>query len=108
MQKGRKRMSFMQKQVTEKELWWAVETTHGTEFLPVDLIGKEPADSEAFREYCEGDVLSWEQQEGYGARLPAPGYLDCTEWTVFDTAEEAEQYLEEMYGDEASEDEVSE
>jgi hypothetical protein len=57
-------MAFMQKQVTEKTLWWVVETTHGTEFLPFDLIGKEPADSEAFRDYCEGDVLSWEQREG--------------------------------------------
>jgi hypothetical protein len=57
-------MGFMQKQVTEKKLWWEVETTHGTEFLPVDLIGKEPADSESFRDYCEGDVLSWEQREG--------------------------------------------
>jgi len=41
--------------------------------------------------------------EGYGARLSAPGYLDCTEWAVFDTVAQAEQYLEEMYGDEESE-----
>jgi hypothetical protein len=101
-------MGFMQKQITEKKLWWIVETTQGTDALPVDLIGKAPADSEAFRDYCEGDVLSWEQREGYGARLSAPGYLDCTDWTVFDTSEEAEKYLEEMYGDEDGEDEVSE
>jgi hypothetical protein len=29
--------------------------------------------------------------------LSAPGYLDCTDWQIFDTAEEAEQYLEEFY-----------
>ncbi len=92
-------MSFMEKQVTEKKLWWIVETTQGTECFPVDLIGKEPADSEAFHDYCEGDVQSWEQREGFGARLSAPGYLDCTPWSVFDTEEEAEQYLEETYGD---------
>ena len=92
-------MSFMEKQVTEKKLWWIVETTQGTECLPVDLIGKEPADSEAFRDYCEGDVQSWEQREGFGARLSAPGYLDCTPWSVFDTQEEAEKYLDETYGD---------
>jgi hypothetical protein len=25
--------------------------------------------------------------------------LDCTEWTVFDTEDEAREYLEEMYPD---------
>jgi hypothetical protein len=96
-------MSFMQKQVTDKKLWWIVETTQGTECLPFDLIGKDPEDSEAFRDYCEGAVQSWEQREGFGARLSAPGYLDCTEWAVFDTPAEAEAYLEEMYGDDEEE-----
>ena len=100
-------MGFMQRQVTEKQLWWEVETTHGTEWLPVELIGKEPADSDAFADYCEGDVLSWEQREGFGARLSAPGYLDCTEWSVFDTAEAAETYLAENYPDD-EEDETEE
>lgn len=36
---------------------------------------------------------------GHGVRLSAPGYLDCTEWSVFDTEEEAVKYLDEMYGD---------
>ena len=36
---------------------------------------------------------------GYGARLSAPGYLDCTEWAVFETEDEAREYLEEMYPD---------
>ena len=35
--------------------------------------------------------------EGYGARLSAPGYMDCTEWTVFETREEAEEFLREEY-----------
>ena len=90
-------MGFMERQITQKQLWWEIETTHGTEWLPVELVGKEPADSDAFADYCEGDVLLWRQREGFGARLSAPGYLDCTEWTVFDTAEEAEAYLDEYY-----------
>lgn len=36
----------------------------------------------------------------YGARLSAPGYLDCTEWTVHSSAAEAKEYLEEVYGEE--------
>ena len=101
-------MGFMERQVTGKKLWWEVETTHGAVFLPVDLIGKEPADSDAFADYCDGRVLSWAQREGFGARLSAPGYLDCTEWTVFDTAEEAQAYLEETYPEEEEEDDMKE
>ena len=39
-----------------------------------------------------------EHKHGWGARLSAPGYLDATEWAVFDTKQEAAQYLLEMYG----------
>jgi hypothetical protein len=101
-------MGFMQRQVTEKKLWWEVETTHGTEFLPVESIGKEPADSDAFADYREGDVLSWEQREGFGARLSAPGYLDCTEWSVFDTEKEAQEYLDEYYPEDEEDETESE
>ena len=48
----------------------------------------------------------------WGARLSAPGYLDCTEWCVFDTEAEAAQYLLDTYydqpDDEMSEDEKEE
>lgn len=33
------------------------------------------------------------KRNAYGARTHAPGYLDSTEWTVFDTEEEALEYL---------------
>ena len=39
------------------------------------------------------------------AGLSAPGYLDCTPWSVFETEEEAEQYLAEMFGDDEEESE---
>jgi hypothetical protein len=96
-------MSFMQRQVTRKMSWWQIETTAGTVFLAVEDIGTEPADSSAFEDYCEGQVQSWELIQGYGARLSAPGYLDCTEWSVFDSPEEAEAYLQEMYGEDEEE-----
>jgi hypothetical protein len=53
--------------------------------------------------YTEGTPLSWENVKGFGARLSAPGYLDCTEWTVFDTEDEAREYLAENYPDEDDE-----
>lgn len=37
----------------------------------------------------------------YGARLSAPGYLDCTDWAVFADEQEAIDYiLAAYYGDE--------
>jgi len=32
-----------------------------------------------------------------GCRLSAPGYLDCTEWSVFDTIQEARAFIENTY-----------
>ena len=100
-------MSFMQQQVTHKQRWIRAETSQGTDFLPTDLVGdlmnsgysdeSDEADRATLQQYCEGTVESWESLLGYGARLSAPGYMDCTEWVVFDTAEEAEAYLDETY-----------
>ena len=110
-------MAFMQRQITRKLDWYRVETTSGTCFLAKEDIGNYPdADAEsvsqgvyplaveALQQYCEGDIESWETIRGYGARLSAPGYLDCTDWSVFDTPELAEGYLDEYYPDEDGQD----
>ena len=100
----------MQDQVTTCQRWLEVETTNGTEYLPVDLVGDLPDsqfldggitedNSADVQAYCDGTVQSWKNIKGYGARLSAPGYMDCTEWAVFDTPDKAEQYLQEMYHD---------
>ena len=105
-------MPFMKKQITDKVRWLRVETNYGIEFVSVYDTGFDWPNSEGLpedtlqesldelRDYCEGKPVSWENIQGYGARLSAPGYLDCTEWTVFDTPERAREYLKEMYGDE--------
>lgn len=106
-------MSFMQKQITIKSKWLRVETTHGTEFIPSELVNgvatcaaddveNMPIWFNKVQEYTEGEPQEWEWIEGYGARMSAPGYMDCTEWAVFDTVKEAEDYLEEYYGDDES------
>jgi hypothetical protein len=108
-------MSFMQKQITVNQSWIEVETTHGTEFLDAVSLGINIRDSQTkthpltdkereetiskLSPYCEGAIQEWKTIRGYGARLSAPGYLDSTEWTVFDTEKEAETYLAETYGD---------
>lgn len=110
-------MGFMQRQVTIKQRWLKVETKHGTEFINVYDTGFDWPNSEGLtnaalassleqlRDYCDGEPLSWENIEGYGARLSAPGYLDCTEWTVFDSVDEANAYLNENFPEDEDEEE---
>lgn len=106
-------MGFMQRQVTRKMNWIQVETNVGTEYIPGDLgifvrnseCASQPLTETELHEsrkklqdYVEGSVIhSWENIRGYGARLSAPGYLDCTEWNVFPTEQEAREYLDENY-----------
>ena len=113
---------FMQRQITGNENWLRVETNVGTEFIRIADVSLFVRNSEtqtqpltegeklnarrATRQYVEGEPESWENIKGYGARLSAPGYLDCTEWTVFDTEEEAKAYLDENYPEEDEEDDT--
>lgn len=117
-------MGFMQRQITGKENWLRVETNHGTYCVRVgdvslfvrnsDCIAQPLTEAERentidkIRDYVEGTPQSWENILGYGARLSAPGYLDCTEWSVFDTPEEAQEYLEEYYPEDEEEEESAE
>lgn len=52
--------------------------------------------------YMEGD-LDEEQTFTFKlqflARMSAPGYLDCTDWTAHDTEEKAQRYLLDTYAD---------
>jgi len=105
--------NFMQRQVTGNENWLQVETTQGTEFVRIadtslfvrnsDCPSQPLTDDEReatidnIRDYVEDTPKSKQNIKGYGARLSAPGYLDCTPFVVFDTQEEAEQYLTDEY-----------
>lgn len=112
--------NFMQRQITGFENWLRVETARGTDFVRIadvslfvrnsETLTHPATDAELFaakvkiQPYTDGEPLSWENIKGYGARLSAPGYLDCTEWAVFDTEEEAREYLDEMDEDEPEQD----
>jgi hypothetical protein len=105
--------NFMQRQITGNENWLRVETTQSTEFIRESDVclfvrnsecasqpltdDEREATIETIQQYTEGTPQSWENIKGYGARLSAPGYLDCTEWSVFDTEREAREYLDEYY-----------
>jgi hypothetical protein len=80
--------------------WFIVDTTQGTVAIPQNYVGKTlHITASNVSDYIEGKFLGFEVVDGYGARMSMPGYLDCTEWTVFDTEEKANQFLPDIYID---------
>jgi hypothetical protein len=67
---------------------YRVSTNCGDELVPEDLVGAIDLDAEPTSEewesllqYCEGNRIEGvAREEGWYARLSAPGYLDCTSW----------------------------
>lgn len=106
-------MSDFMRHVVEFGEWVQVDGDNGTETIPADVVGALPewddtlSDSDnlarqfaTVRDYVETSrAFSIEKVSGWGARLSAPGFLDCTEWAVFETEREALDYLRDMYGD---------
>lgn len=86
-------MAFMQPQIQFGD-WWEIETeSEGMVLLPAEGETEESLR----RYYPEAEFTLLEGQ--YGVRLSAPGYMDCTEWTVHDTEQLAKDALKEMYED---------
>lgn len=99
-------MPHMQPQFESGE-WVEVDTTEGTTFIPPGLVtlpdesdytdddgnydeeGYNEAAGAVVRDYVSGRVLTITTRQGVGARLSAPGYLDCTDWSVYDSYAEA-------------------
>ena len=106
-------MNFMQSDIRLDD-WWEIDGRDGITFVQFDTYKLDVpfnvvfTEGEIFNEllggltdYYEGDgVTSFEKRFGYGARLSAPGYLDCTSWSLHKTRAEAEEFLNDMYGEE--------
>lgn len=84
-------MGFMQPEIRVAD-FFEVETRDGTYFVPADEVGRGELTS-IFDCVKSAELI----RQGVGARLSAPGYLDCTDWCVFETEEEAKRYLCETY-----------
>jgi len=82
----------MQPEIVEG-YWFTFEDKWGECFcIPCWVESRETLEEEGY--------LEIEEIKGWGARLQMPGYLDSTEWCVFDTEQEALDYLlETYYGD---------
>lgn len=77
-----------------------IETTCGTESIPADLVN-QGATAEDCQAYLEGKPLRDAEPEtvsGWFARLSAPGYMDCTDWSgPFATEDEAREHIRDMF-----------
>jgi len=86
---------FMVDEITEEKVWVRTENKYyEIEYTPAEYFDAADAD----------EYESIESVKGFGARIQAPGYLDSTEWSVFDTRVEAEIFLHETYHDDHHED----
>jgi len=92
--------TFMEQQITEHREWIAVDTDCGTTYIPMSVVYDEKPDSIDYKDlemYLEDDIITDAYFfHGYGARLSAFGYMDCTEWTVFEYKIDAENYLTQL------------
>ncbi len=82
-------MPFMQPEITGKQKWVEYSDKHGD-------INVGPLEDFNFNDFTEVNT-SISILEGFGCRMQAPGYLDCTDWTVCDTEEEAKKLLMEYH-----------
>ena len=104
-------MSFMEPETTDKQEWYSVDGPMGTEMIPGWLVGTvdipEPDDNgriaipTRLAEYCENrEAWAIDVIRGYGVRLSAPGYLDCTSWDVYTSKREAKRAISALLREE--------
>lgn len=112
-----RRDTFMDVQITDKHDWLEIDSSNGTFYtddtthIPSkrDVMdayddGQHSDDryqeylTKEYREYCElaREIYSVKRLKGYGVRLSAPGYLDCTEWEVYTNKREAMRRAREL------------
>lgn len=95
---------FMRPQIDGPVAVWVVDTDQGTEIVPIDVCD----DREGLTQYLQGepyDLQDAERRSGqYIARLSAPGFMDCTDWSIFDSYQAAAEYLVETYDDQDDDD----
>lgn len=77
-----------------------IETQFGTTVVPMDVAGTTDKDELLQYTDCstEEDIEDVSVVEGFGVRLSAAGYMDCTDWTVVDSEEEAQEKIIEWFG----------
>lgn len=93
-------MSFMQPEIYKGSAYM-VEANHGeTHVVPCDVCpnARTNADLADYVGVVDAPDDAPTIEEGWLARMQAPGYLDATDWSLHTTEAEAIEYLREYYG----------
>ena len=115
---------FMQPVVEEGD-WVMLDGPNGGECIPADVVDldevrdlmkrmeegekKISLEGTGLRDYTQNrEIYDLDIKHGFGAHFSAPGYMDQTEWTVFDTEKEAVEFLKEENEGYEDEDEETE
>jgi hypothetical protein len=98
-------MAFMQPQITSKARWLKGEAKDGgTYFAPDDVFSKKEFAREVLG-YTDGEwsgvAVEVETVVGWGVRRSAPGFMDCTDWEVFTSHDEALERFAELRAEDA-------
>jgi hypothetical protein len=90
-------MGYMQPRVFVADVYY-VETECGTEIVEASIVGDNPSHDD-FLQYIQGETIEEVelQKNKVLGHTTAPGYLDQTDLSVFDTEAEAWEYLVEEY-----------
>lgn len=112
-------LQFMQPSFTASLDWFEIDGSNGLTYVAFedspsialqlaeisspDEDARQEALIEALADHYDGTIYSVSETRGYGAQLSAPGYMDCTDWCVFDTLAEAKQYLVDVWADDDEE-----
>ncbi len=87
-------MSTFMRHAIEYDAFYVGETTEGTTILHPSVFETEKRHYELLR----GE--RWRKRRGWYARLSAPGYTDCTDWSgPYASEREAHEALSDMFGD---------
>ena len=112
-------MAFMKPEIYHGEAY-LVDGPYGEEVVPLDACGDlgpgVPTGEQetalralavALGDYLENAhsrIWSIERRAGWLARFSAPGYMDCTPWSLYDSRAKAEAALAEETEDEEARD----
>ena len=88
----KRQLEQMQHHVTDFRAWHRIDTELGIFYFPFKKSSENVA--KTLSRSAKHEVV-----HGYGARLDACDMLQSTEWVIFDTRQEAKDYLVRMYGD---------
>ena len=91
--------TFMAPCITERCAWIEVDGSNGTACYPADMFTAEEAEADYGHGTSGERLVDVSEIMGYGARMSANGFLDCTDWCVFPTEIEAAKHLVETYGE---------